>query len=46
MVVFFFCLGFGVGREHSVEIVDGSYSHRLKSKDENLSEFFITVFTN
>lgn len=42
----FFCLGFSVGYEHLFEIVDDSYSHRLKPKDENLSDFFITVFTN
>lgn len=43
---FCFCLGFSVGRERSVDFVNGSYSHRLKPKDENLSDFFVTVFTN
>lgn len=38
----FFCLGFSVDHEHSVEIIDGSYSHRLTPKDENLSKFFIS----
>lgn len=43
MVVFFYCLGFSVDHEHPVEIIDESYSHRLKPKDESLSELFITV---
>lgn len=42
----FFCLGFSVGCERSVEVDDDSSSHRLKPKDENLGDFFITVFTN
>lgn len=42
----FFCLGFSVDHEHSLEVTDGSYSHRLKPKDENLSELFIPVFAN
>lgn len=40
----FFCFGFSVDHEYSVEIIDGSYSHRLNPKDENLSEFFLSFY--